>query len=102
VAALPHARALQRVLAPLGVIPGNNQAFGGPDIGVLRRAGVPVATPRQNGNDYFDYHHTPDDTFDKIEADAFRQNVAAYAAFTYLIADSDWDLRAEDPSAGTE
>ncbi|MEO0466244.1 MAG: M28 family peptidase [Pseudomonadota bacterium] len=100
--ALPHARALQAVLAPLTIIAGNNEARGGPDIGVLRRGGVPVVTPRQNGNDYFDYHHTPDDTFDKIDPYAFRQNVAAYAAFTYLVADSDWDLRSEAPTLGTE
>lgn len=92
--ALPYARAMQIILAPLGIIPGGNTAGGGPDIGVLRRAGVPVVTPRQNGLDYFDLHHTPDDTFDKIDPDKFRQNVAAYAAFTYLAAFTDWDFRA--------
>ncbi|MEO0755090.1 MAG: M28 family peptidase, partial [Pseudomonadota bacterium] len=86
-------RALHDLLAPLGIIPGNNEATGGPDIGVLRRAGVPVVTPRQNGQDYFDYHHTPDDTFDKIQPDAFKQNVAAYAGFTFVVAATDWDLR---------
>ncbi|MEO0334947.1 MAG: peptidase M28 family protein, partial [Pseudomonadota bacterium] len=30
----------------------------------------------------FDLHHTPDDTFDKIDQNAFNQNVAAYAVFT--------------------
>ncbi|MEL6753053.1 MAG: M28 family peptidase, partial [Pseudomonadota bacterium] len=98
--ALPFARALQDMLAPLGILRGNNEAFGGPDIGVLRRAGVPVVTPRQNGQDYFDYHHTPDDTFDKIDPDAFRQNVAAYAAFTYVVAQTGWDLRKRADEAG--
>ncbi len=91
--ALDYARAIQDVLAPLGILPGGNEARGGPDIGVLRRSGVPVVTPRQNGQDYFDYHHTPDDTFDKIEPDAFRQNVAAYAAFSWIVAETGWDLR---------
>ncbi|MEL6568527.1 MAG: M28 family peptidase [Pseudomonadota bacterium] len=102
--ALGYARALQDMLAPLGILRGNNQAFGGPDIGVLRRSGVPVVTPRQNGQDYFDYHHTPDDTFDKIDPDAFRQNVAAYAAFTYAVAQTGWDLRkpTEEGALGTE
>lgn len=98
--ALPHAAAMQQVLAPLGIGPGNNQAGGGPDIGPLARAGVPVVTAGQDGTDYFDYHHTPDDTFDKIDPDAFRQNVAAWAAFTYLAADTGWDFRA--PAAGTD
>ncbi len=99
-AALPHAAAIQGVLAPLGIGPGNNEAGGGPDIGPLARAGVPVVTAGQDGTDYFDYHHTPDDTFDKIDPSAFRQNVAAWAAFTYLAADTGWDFRA--PAAGTD
>ena len=53
-------------------------------------------TPRQNGLDYFDLHHTPDDTFDKIEPDAFRQNVAAYAVFAWLASETGWDFRKAD------
>lgn len=94
-AALPYARTIQALLMPLGVTPGDNRARGGPDIGVLARSGVPVVTPGQNGMDYFDYHHTPDDTFDKIKPDEFRQNVAVYAAFTYIAAETGWDFRAE-------
>ena len=101
--ALEYAKELHALLQPLGVGPADNRARGGPDIGVLRRAGVPVVTPRQNGLDYFDYHHTPDDTFDKIDPEAFRQNVAVYAAFTYAVAESGWDLRAVSGNTlGTE
>jgi len=102
--ALPYARTIQNLLMPLGVTPDDNRASGGPDIGVLARSGVPVVTPGQNGMDYFDYHHTPDDTFDKIRPDEFRQNVAVYAAFTYIAADTGWDFRkqAEPVTAGTE
>jgi hypothetical protein len=100
--ALGYARAIQGVLMPLGVVPDDNEARGGPDIGILRRSGVPVVTPGQDGTDYFDYHHTPDDTLDKIEAEAFRQNVAVYAAFTYLAAEMDWDFRAAGSNSGTE
>lgn len=102
-AALPYARAIQTQLMPLGVVPGNNQASGGPDVGVLRRSGVPVVTPAQNGLDYFDYHHTPDDTFDKIDPEEFNQNVAVYAAFTYIAAQTGWDFRkSSDISVGSE
>ncbi len=103
-AALPYARVFHRLFMPLGVTPDDNRAFGGPDIGILARAGVPVVTPGQNGMDYFDYHHTPDDTFDKIVPEEFRQNVAVYAAFTYIAAETGWDFRAqpEAPSPGTE
>lgn len=92
--ALPYARAMQRALAPLGVIPGDNAANGGPDLTPLRAAGVPVVELSQDGWDYFDYHHTPDDTLDKIEPAALQQNVAAYAVFAYLAAEMDWDFRA--------
>jgi len=93
--ALPYARAIQRQLAPLGVILGDNAATGGADIGDLRTAGVPVADLSQNGLDYFDYHHTANDTLDKIDPAALRQNVAAWAVFAYLAADSDWEFRAQ-------
>ncbi len=91
--ALAYAKTIQNILAPLGVTPDNNEAGGGPDISMLPGAGVPVVTPGQNGMDYFDYHHTPDDTFDKINPVDFRQNVAVYAAFTYIAAESGWDFR---------
>ena len=92
------------MLQPLGVTPDDNRAFGGPDIAILARAGVPVVTPGQNGLDYFDYHHTPDDTFDKIKPEEFRQNVAVYAAFTYIAAQTGWEFRklAEAEPAATQ
>jgi len=103
-AALPYARTIQNLLIPLGVTPGDNRARGGPDIGILARSGVPVVTPGQNGIDYFDYHHTPDDTFDKIDPDEFRQNVAVYAAFAYVATETGWDFRKqpEPETVGTE
>lgn len=94
--ALPFARAFHRALAPLGILAGDNAAGGGADIGALRQAGVPVVDLSQDGTDYFDYHHTPDDTLDKIDPEALRQNVAAWATFIYLAADSDWDFRAAE------
>ncbi len=91
--ALHYARAIQQVLEPLGVSPGHNLAYGGPDISMLPQMGVPVVSPRQNGWDYFDVHHTPDDTFDKIDQRKLNQNVATYAAFAYLAAEMNWDFR---------
>lgn len=76
------------VLAPLEITLGHNQAFGGPDLIPLRPLGVPLASLQQDGTDYFDYHHTADDTLDKIDPKAMAQNVAAYAAFAYLAAET--------------
>ena len=81
---------MQRALAPLGVIPGNNTAGGGADIGALAQAGTPVVDLNQDGTDSFDYHHTPDDTLDKINPAALRQNVATYAVLAYMAAETDW------------
>jgi hypothetical protein len=92
-ASLPTAATIGEVLHRLGIGPGGNQAGGGPDLGYLRMAGVPVVTLGQNGWDYFDLHHTPNDTLDKINRDDLAQNVAAYAAFIYLVANMEGDFR---------
>lgn len=86
---------VQKAISPMssnGVAIGNNQASGGPDISMLPALGVPVASLRQDGRDYFDYHHTPNDTLDKIDPAALAQNVAAYAQFAYIMANSPLSL----------
>ena len=61
---------------------------------MLPENGNPVVALNQDASRYFDYHHTMDDTLDKVRPDELAQNVAAWAAFTYLVADSDIDFRA--------
>ena len=78
------------ILSPLGVIRGDNDhTSGGPDITPLVHKNVATIRLQQNGMDYFDLHHTPDDTLDKIDPTELAQNVAAYAATIFLIADSE-------------
>jgi len=90
------------VLAPLGIVRGGSDVKGGgPDIIPLDAKGVPTIRLSQNGMDYFDLHHTPDDTLDKIKPDELAQNVAAYAATIYMIANSDVDFR-KKPKSGSE
>jgi hypothetical protein len=91
--ALPFFAALHREMAPLGIIRGGNDGDGGPDMIPLQAAGMPVAGLDQNGEDYFEFHHTPNDTFDKIDPAELAQNVAAWAMFTWLVADSDRTFR---------
>ena len=90
---LPLMAAIAAVLEPLDIAPGNNTARGGPDLRFLREAGVPIASLLQDGQDYFDFHHTADDTLDKITPSALNQNVAAYAALIYLAAETTADFR---------
>jgi hypothetical protein len=89
--------AIGRLLEPLGIVFGNhNTRGGGPDIIPMAAQGVPTVRLAQNGMDYFDLHHTPDDTLDKIEPEAMAQNVAAYAALAYLAAEMDVEFRGRD------
>lgn len=92
-AGLTAAQAIGEVLRPLGIGPGTNTARGGPDLRYMRKAGVPVVDLKQNGWDYFDLHHTANDTLDKIAPNALDQNVAAYATLLYLVADSEARFR---------
>ena len=59
----------------------------GADTSPLTDAGVPgfglVPDPRH----YFDFHHTPADTLDKVDPKALAQNTAALAALAYVIAE---------------
>lgn len=87
-AGMPTALAIGAILGELGIARGEPTARGGPDITPLREAGVPVVGLYQDGSDYFDVHHTPDDTLARIPPGALDQNVAAYAAFMYLAAET--------------
>ena len=86
---------LQTLLAPLKVIVSRDPApFGGSDTEGLQEAGVPMFSLRQDASRYFNWHHSEDDTIDKIDPAQFSQNVAAWATVVYMIADSDIDFRA--------
>jgi hypothetical protein len=81
-----EARMLQAALAPLGIVPGSLDDADGSDIEPLLNAGVPGIGLSQDGTYYFDVHHTPDDTLDKIDPEALRQNVAAWTAMLGVLA----------------
>lgn len=91
--ALPFVKELITELKAIGIEEGTNTARGGPDISMLPAKGVPVVSLRQDGTHYFDYHHTPNDTLDKIAPEDIQQNQTAYAIFTYMMANSDVDPR---------
>lgn len=96
-ASQPVIDAISEQLAPLGIAYAGTQAYGGPDLSPMRERGMPVATLAQDGTDYFDYHHTADDTLDKIDPKKLQQNVAAYAVFAYLAAETPVQFRAREP-----
>jgi len=79
-------------LAPLGIEWRPGEGSPESDIGPLARDGAAWAWLGHDGSGYFDLHHTPDDTLDKIDPQALAQNVAAYAVFTYLAAQAQGDF----------
>ena len=91
-AKLPVIRALYAVIQPLGVDYMGNEATGDADVGQLYALGVPVFDLHTDATRYFDLHHTPNDTFDKIDPVQLRHNVACYCALAYLVADLDENL----------
>jgi hypothetical protein len=88
----PAIEQIGSVLAPLGIITEKGKGGAGPDIGPISALGMPWAELQQDGSDYFDLHHTANDTFDKVDEKALDQQVAAYAAFAYLAAESKMDF----------
>jgi len=81
-----EAKALQRVLAPLGIAPGVLNQAAGSDISPMLTAGHHGVTLHQDGTHYFDIHHTADDTLDKVDLGDLRQNVAAWTATLAILA----------------
>lgn len=96
---LADARRLAAFLEPLGIEFGGLGAFGGADLRPLAEFRVPRFDLIQDGTTYFDYHHTDNDTFDKIVPEDLAQNVAAYATWAYLVAEMEPGLgRAPAPA----
>jgi carboxypeptidase Q len=60
---------------------------GGADIGPIMREGVVGASLNVDGSSYFDIHHTPADTLDKIDPKHLALCVATMAVLAYTVAD---------------
>ena len=81
-------------LAPLGVVPRKTPAGGGADVGAIIAAQkLGIIDLQQDGTKYFDLHHTPDDTLDKIDKAEMRQNVAAWVATLAVVANYEGELK---------
>ena len=83
---------MSAALAPLGIAwaPGKGDAES--DIGMMTELGVAWGSLGHDGTNYFDLHHTNEDTLDKIDPKDLAQNVAAYVVFTWLAAQADGDF----------
>ncbi|MFA5965406.1 MAG: M20/M25/M40 family metallo-hydrolase [Sphingomonas sp.] len=75
-------------LAPLGIVRGTAVAGDGTDVEPTLATGVAAVDLNQSGLRYFDWHHTPEDTLDRIDPAQLAQNVAAWTAMLAIVADA--------------
>ena len=97
----PQARAnLQEIAKLLAGIRADRIAAdgGGADIGPIMREGVVGASLDVDGTRYFDIHHTPADTLDKIDRQDLALCVAAMAVLVYTVADMPQPLSGPAPT----
>jgi carboxypeptidase Q len=94
----PLADRIAAALFPLGIPHKEGEVEAGADLGAWVRAGSPGADLQQDGTRYFDYHHTPDDTLDKVDPEQLRQNVAAWTAVLALVANAPEEIIRKTPA----
>ncbi|MCR2832903.1 M28 family peptidase [Parerythrobacter lacustris] len=80
-----HAK-IASTVARFGVSNGTAVATGGADINIARDQKTAIIDLQQDGTRYFDLHHTPDDTLDKIDPVQLRQNVAVWTQVVGILA----------------
>jgi Zn-dependent M28 family amino/carboxypeptidase len=90
----PELAPLSGILAQIKVLTSPLPATeAGEDVSEIQKAGVPVFALNQDATRYFDYHHSADDTLAIVDPVQMDQNVAAWAATLYMLANSDIDFR---------
>jgi hypothetical protein len=77
-------RSWKPLLEPYGLTD-FGQEGGGADISPLAPQGVPLMGFLPDSQRYFNYHHTPEDTFDKVDKRELELGAASMAALIYLI-----------------
>jgi carboxypeptidase Q len=81
------AERIAAALAPMGIAVSDAQAGGGADIGAIAAMQkLALIDLDQDGTRYFDLHHTPDDTLDKIDPAQLQQNVEVWATVLRIVA----------------
>src|SRR6266480_3526599 len=81
-----------KILQEIGAGTLNLSEHIGADIEPMEKAGVPAFSPMQDSRFYFNYHHTPADTLDKIVPRELQENAAVVAVATYAVANAEQSL----------
>ncbi|MGZ3181687.1 MAG: M20/M25/M40 family metallo-hydrolase [Telluria sp.] len=88
--ALPLFAPLQAALLPIGAnVFKREDALQTGDLYPLEGAGVPSFEPVIDGSTYFNYHHTPADTLDKVDPDNLHRHSAVMATLAWYLANMD-------------
>ena len=77
------------MLAPIGAPLLERSPETGEDINSVTEKGVPGFAPIQDSRYYFNYHHTPADTFDKVNPRELGENAAVMLVTAYALADAE-------------
>jgi hypothetical protein len=84
-------------VARFGVSAGSEVAGGGADLNIVRDQKGALVDLQQDGTRYFDLHHTPDDTLDKIDIAQLRQNVAVWTQVVGILANEGMSIQTGTP-----
>lgn len=88
---------LAAAVARFGVSSGTDVAGGGADLNIVRDQKGALIDLQQDGTRYFDLHHTPDDTLDKIDIVQLRQNVAVWTQVVGILANESTSIQTGSP-----
>ncbi|WP_286234667.1 M20/M25/M40 family metallo-hydrolase [Thalassotalea sediminis] len=91
---MPAVKEFAHYLTPLGVeLSLENNAKAQSDMSLLSEAGMSSMNFAPDGSTYFDYHHTENDTLDKVDPLVMKQATAVYTLFSYFAANSTVNFR---------
>ncbi|MFY9550141.1 MAG: M20/M25/M40 family metallo-hydrolase, partial [Thermoanaerobaculia bacterium] len=80
-------KAVAALLSPIAADHVVAENLGGADLAYLLPSGIPNLGLLLDATEYFDFHHTADDTFDRIDARILDRSTAAAAVAAYLLAE---------------
>ncbi|MGA8438135.1 MAG: M28 family peptidase [Candidatus Sulfotelmatobacter sp.] len=81
----PISKILNTIADPIGGVVRVHESPG-TDIKPINEKGVTAISPLQEARQYFDYHHTAADTFDKVRIDEMHRVIEVIAPLVYALA----------------
>ena len=89
-------RAVAALLGDIGADP-VRKGYGGADVSPMRKSGVVTVGYLPESQRYFDVHHAPTDTLDRVNPRELELGAAAIASLVYVIADLEEPLGSNQP-----